>query len=309
MVHQLRINADEEYVALVTGATGFVGRHLVHRLVQKGWRVHIVIRPNSQPPNSEEFSRVIRYVCEGGTSDVVRCVAQSKPHVVFHLAAVTRSQHAISDIEPLVASNVLFGCQLLEAMSANNVKYLVNTGTYWQHYNNEGYNPTCLYAATKQAFESVLEYYVQAFGISAVTLKLFDTYGPDDSRSKLLPLLGRASLTGEVLDMSAGEQLIDLVHIHDVVEAYLIAAHRLIEGAVHLHESYAVSSGKALPLKELVCLYGKVLGKAIPVNWGARAYRNREVMVPWNEGRAIPGWVPTIALEDGLKREGLTSSV
>jgi hypothetical protein len=74
----------------------------------------------------------------------------------------------------LIQSNVLFGTQLLEAMGVNNTRNIVNTGTFWQHYNNEDYNPVCLYAAT----------------------------------------------TGYPLDMSLGEQLIDLVHIDDVIEVY-----------------------------------------------------------------------------------------
>jgi len=201
----------------------------------------------------------------------------------------------------LIRSNVLFGNQLLEAMKVSGVRFLINTGTSWQHYNNEDYNPVCLYAATKQAFEAILEYYVQACDIKAITLKLFDTYGPNDPRQKLFHLLNKAAMSGEPLDMSAGEQLIDLVHVDDVVDAYMIAAQRLLDGKVSVHEDYAVSSGCSLPLKELVALYSDATGWNVNVNWGARPYRFREVMRPWDKGRAIDGWRPKIALGKGLK--------
>lgn len=288
-------------VALVTGATGFVGGHLAKRLLQAGWDVHILVRTNSTVSEQPEFGRMTRHVHDGSTESMVACLANAKPDVVFHLASLFLSQHASKDVDGLIGSNVQFGAQLLEAMKANGCTRLVNTGTSWQHYENEGYNPVCLYAATKQAFEAILEYYVQACGIKAVTLKLFDTYGPEDLRPKLFHLLNKAAMTGEPLDMSAGEQLIDLVHIDDVTEAFLMAAQRLLDGKVGTTECYAVSSGQPLRLKDLVKLYVEVSGQTINVNWGARPYRNREVMVPWNRGVAFPGWKPGILLSEGVR--------
>ncbi len=295
-------NKCKQRAALVTGATGFVGSHLARRLVREGWQVHILSRAGSRLPDAAEFAQVTNHVHDGSTEGMVRCVAQAQPDVVFHLASLFLSQHTTKDIDALIQSNVLFGNQLLEAMKVNEVNCLINTGTSWQHYNNEDYNPVCLYAATKQAFEALLEYYVQACGIKAITLKLFDTYGPNDPRPKLFHLLNKAATSGVPLDMSAGEQLIDLVHIDDVVEAYLIAAQRLFEGKVFQRETYAVSSGLPLPLKDLVQLYAEVTRQTVNVNWGARPYRYREVMSTWNRGKKLPDWEPKIVLSLGMKR-------
>lgn len=298
-------NKSKQRVALVTGATGFVGSHLARRLVREGWQVHILSRTGSRLPDVPEFAHVTNHVHEGSTESMVRCLAQAKPDVVFQLASLFLSQHASNDIESLIQSNVLFGNQLLEAMKVNEVCCLVNTGTSWQHYNNENYNPVCLYAATKQAFEAILEYYVQACDMKAITLKLFDTYGPDDPRPKLFYLLSKAAKSGEPLDMSPGEQLIDLVYIDDVVEAYLLAAIRLLDGNVSQHECYAVSSGQPMPLRKLVDLYAEVNKQTVSVNWGARPYRYREVMVPWINCQGIEGWKPKITIAVGIQRETL----
>ena len=123
--------------ALITGATGFVGSHLARRLVQEGWRVHILSRVDSRLAEAEEFAYVINHIYDGSTDSMLNCVVQAKPDVVYHLASLFLSQHKVKDVNELIQSNVLFGSQLLEAMKENQVTNLVNTGTSWQHYNNE----------------------------------------------------------------------------------------------------------------------------------------------------------------------------
>ena len=94
-------------------------------------------------------------------------------------------------------------------MTVNGVSKIINTGTFWQHYENREYSPTCLYAATKQAFESILHYYVEAKFLMIITLILFDSYGPSDPRPKLFSLLQEARQSEKVIAMSPGEQKID----------------------------------------------------------------------------------------------------
>jgi len=291
-------------VALVTGATGFVGSHLARRLFHEGWQVHILIRANSKVPPAAEFSHMTIHVYDGSTSSMISCIKLASPDVVFHLASLFLSQHEASEVDALIQSNVLFGAQLLEGMNAGGVRFIINTGTSWQHFNNENYNPVCLYAATKQAFQALVEYYVQAHGFSVITLKLFDTYGSDDPRQKLFYLLNKASYSGELLNMSEGNQMIDIVHIDDVVDAYLIAAQRLLGGRVLHHEIYSISSGQPLSLRELVQRYCEVTKNAINVNWGGRPYRNREVMSTWSNGESLGGWKPKIDLNAGLAKMG-----
>lgn len=287
-------------IALVTGATGFIGSHLVLRLMRAGWQVHIVRRANSRIAYAHELSDVKTHTHDGTTEGMIRLVGDVQPEVVFHLASLFLSQHEASDVERLVASNVLFGNQLLEAMKAHGINRLINTGTSWQHYENKVYSPVNLYAATKQAFESLLHYYVEAHGLRAITLKLSDTYGPQDTRPKLMNLLKRVAEDMQPLAMSPGEQWIDLVHVDDVAQAYLTAAERMLADTVQGHECYAVSSGQPIQLREMVRLVEGVLGRSLPIKWGGRAYRNREVMQAW-EGTVLPGWSAQVNLAQAIQ--------
>jgi nucleoside-diphosphate-sugar epimerase len=299
-----------EKSALVTGAAGFVGSHLVRRLLAGGWTVHAVDQPGAVLLLLEDvLDRITLKLHDGATESLQRIVEQSRPNVVFHLASLFLSQHGPGEVEPLIRSNVLLGAQLLEAMKCSGCVNLVNTGTSWQHGTNGEVGPVNLYAATKQAFEELVRHYADATPLRAVTLKLFDTYGPCDPRPKLFTLLRRVAATGEPLEMSPGEQLIDLVYIDDVVDAFLAAAELLLAGTIHQHECYAVSSGAPLRLRDLVGSYGRITGNSLSIRWGGRPYREREVMVPWNNGRPVPGWRARVGLEQGIRlMEGLTST-
>ncbi|WP_124950164.1 NAD-dependent epimerase/dehydratase family protein [Sulfuriferula thiophila] len=293
----------EHRIALVTGGTGFVGSNLIRRLVSEGWETHVIVRQGSDLSMFSGVEQAIQvHVHDGSTEQLIEIVKLASPQVVFHLASLFLAQHTPQDVEPLIHSNLLFSTQLVEAMSVNGVRHLINTGTSWQHYENKDYSPVCLYAATKQAFEAVLTYYTGVSSLTAISLKLSDTYGPNDPRAKLFTLLRTTTRTGETLLMSPGEQMIDLVYIDDVLDAYLLGAERLLQGKVIQHEIYAVTSGKPIKLRDLVESYGQIINQSLAVEWGARAYRPREIMLPWNKGQVVPGWAPKVALAAGIAR-------
>ena len=179
--------------AIITGATGYIGSQLTKRLVKDNWEVHVIIRPKSKLTLLNSIKNEISvHIHNGSTVGMASIIKDSKPHIVFHLASKSLWQHNIEDINPLINSNILFGNQLVEAMIQENIYYLINTGTYWQHYQNKKYNPVCLYAATKQAFWDILKFYIETTKLKVITLELFDTYGPNDPRPKLLNQLSRA---------------------------------------------------------------------------------------------------------------------
>ncbi|MDD5010598.1 MAG: NAD(P)-dependent oxidoreductase [Phycisphaerae bacterium] len=285
----------------MTGATGFIGRNLTQKLVSEGWTVHIVTRPNSSLRPLEKIKQNIGIFCHDGTTEsLCRFTEKIKPDIIFHLSSLFLASHNTADVEPLIKSNLLFGTQILEAAAKAQIRSFINVGTYWQHYENREYGPVCLYAASKQAFGAILQYYIETSQLKAVTLELYDTYGPDDPRPKLLNLLKNAAKTNEILEMSAGEQLLDMIHIDDVANAFIIAAERLLNNTAEKNETFCVCSGHPKSLRQIVTEFEKVKGLKLNIIWGKRPYRQREVMVPWNKGNKLPGWEPKIPLCKGL---------
>ena len=122
------------------------------------------------------------------------------------------------------------------------------------------------------------------------TLKLCDTYGPNDTRRKIFALFEEIARTGETLQMSAGEQKMDILHIDDVVEGFAHLA-QMMQNGDNLREEYVLSSGRQLTLRELSAKYEHEHNVHLNIEWGARPYRTREVMIPY-KGNILPGWMP-----------------
>ncbi|ADO82595.1 NAD-dependent epimerase/dehydratase family protein [Ilyobacter polytropus] len=289
--------------AIITGGTGFVGSNLSRELLRQGWEVSIIAQKKFGYKNIEDIrDKVNIFEYEGDIDQLINFFQNTNANVVFHLASVFISEHKSEEVDLLIDSNLKFGAQILEAMKKSKTKLIINTGTSWQHYHSDAYNPVCLYAATKEAFEKLIEYYIAGEGIRGITLKLFDTYSETDTRPKLINLLHKFSLEKTQLDMSPGDQVIDLVHVDDVVNAFIKAYEYISENKEIQYEKYAVSSGREVKLKELIELYEKVSGEKILVKWGGRTYRKREVMKLWRNFKTLPGWTCNISLEEGLKR-------
>lgn len=281
---------------LVTGATGFIGTNLTREL-RKKHELYILGQFEGDPEKLGLPGIVM-------TDDIQRLTDYIKSNEIegiIHLASLYLTVHTPEQVKDLVSSNVYFGTAVLEAASlAECVKWFLNTGSIWQNYNVKGtaYNPVNLYAATKQAFIDMAKYYSDVFGIRFCTLKLCDTYGPNDTRKKLFKLFKDYSESGEVLKMSPGGQKIDLIYITDIIAGFTRLA-ELLSSDTELEEEYVLTSGRQIPLKELVQLFCEVSGRKLNIEWGGRPYRDREVMVPW-KGTPVPGWKAEISVETGI---------
>lgn len=287
---------------LVTGATGYIGSRILRRFIMEGRETHIIVRASSDISLTEDLvDNVISHTHDGTTDGMISILKEARPGIVIHMASLFLSQHQSGQVMDLLDSNIAFGTQLLEAVSLTGPVAFINTGTFWQHYENHDYSPVNLYAATKQAFETILQYYTETVPLKAVTLKFSDTYGPDDPRPKIMNLLIDLLRSGGQLDMSPGEQTLDILHIDDIVGAYMHTIGQLNGIQEGLVQNYALLSGESVKLRDLVNLIEMAAGKSLDINWGGRPYREREPMKPWDTGNPLPGWKPTITLKEGIK--------
>lgn len=284
----------------ITGATGFIGQHLVRHLINVGHTVTVNLNVNDKSfENTVDTYRL----CQKTISEDIQFLADQQFDGIIHLASLYLTVHKPEEAVKLIDSNVRFSTYILECAAQAGISWFINTGTFWQNYQNAVYSPVNLYAATKQAFESIARYYIETEQIRFVTLRLSDTYGPNDTRPKIFTLWERIARSGETLDMSAGEQVIDISHVDDIVSAFTLLATHLQnnQNQVCNGDVFAVKAKQRYTLKQLASVYENATGSKLNINWGARPYRDREVMTPWENGMVVPEWTPKMDIVEGIK--------
>ena len=269
---------------LVTGATGFIGSHLVRALAAAGQSVHALVRSDADLGPHVMVHRL---------TDPFTTVDDVRPDVVIHLATRFAAQHDPGELRQMIEANVTFATMVAEATLRVGAR-LVHATSAWQHYEGAEYSPVSLYAATKQAFVDVLAHY-RAAGLRTAEVCLFDTYGPGDTRRKLVWLLLDAARTGRPVQLGSGRQLIDLTHVGDVVAAFTLANRGDLDG-----KRLVARSGRTVTVRDLAALVEEVTGHRLDVEWGARQDRPREMYTDWAVPGAATAWRPRVELADGL---------
>jgi nucleoside-diphosphate-sugar epimerase len=285
---------------LLTGGTGFVGRHLVRSLGVAGHIVYLLIRPESNIdllPTNIGFSR-----CNNSYESISAAFSEFDPDLVIHLATNYVARHTPSDVLPLLESNVTFGTILLEAMSKTRCRMIINAGTRWQHCDNSPYKAANLYAASKQAFLEVLEYYSQYYLFKTLTLELCDTYGPGDQRKKVVELMTDTVAMNQPLPMSPGQQILDVLHVEEVVDAFIYSISILEKNIPGICMNYTLSSLSPQSLRVIGTKIETYAGRTGLLQWGAIPYRSNEVMKPLRYFPNIPEWRPRVDLDIRLKQ-------
>ena len=281
----------------LTGATGYIGKNFI-RLLSAKYNIFCVIRKRSNNDNVNLSNcSIVSYSDEREIYDILDKI---NPDVVVHLAGVFFKSHNSENIGKMIDCNIRFSTVFIDAAAKAGCRRIINTGSYWQNYSGELYNPVNLYAATKQAFEDIIRFYQEVENISVITLTIFDTYGPEDNRKKVLNSL--ISLRdGDSIDMSSGNQKMFFCYIDDVIKAYDLAIERLLKFPEGIVEKYSVRSDIPVPLKEVVNKLLEISGKNLNINWGALPDRKREIENPEGIGEILPEWKPDFDLDRGLK--------
>ncbi len=295
------MNGAARGVIAVTGATGFVGRHLCADLAGRGERVLALVRPGSDrtvlpptvdcleiPASAVELGEVFRYRSVGAIVHLATCFRAGEPEEPVR--------------QVMLETNLRFGADLLEAAKLARVKSFLSTATFWQHFGGGGYDPVNFYAATKQAFEALAAAYWRTGKLDFAVLALCDTYGPRDTRSKIFNLWSRVSRSGETLKMSPGGQKMSLLYIDDVVDALRLLLERLRAGELPGGNKFKIEPEVRYTLRELAARFEAASGRKLGIEWGALPYREREIMDPASPDPLLPGWRQRWPVEAGLAR-------
>ena len=290
---------------LVTGATGFIGRRLAHRLADAGAELWVTVYPEDPPESTNVLPRLARQIpLSLQDAPVVRdAVVQVAPEILFHLAAVGVTQPTI-DAVTAAKVNLLGVIHLLEALRETRVERAVLAGTcheYGDGCGRERLDPANFYAASKVAGWAFARAYWHAHSLPTVTVRPFQVYGPTQPGSTLISSAIRAALSGEDLALTPGEQQRDFVFVDDVVDGLLATAvASRIEG-----DSIDLGTGIAHPILSVVKKIWELTDATGRILAGAMPYRTGETMslvADADRTAALTRWRARVGLEEGLRR-------
>jgi UDP-glucose 4-epimerase len=291
---------------LVTGATGFIGRHLVKRLVESGAEVTAMARTGEDVSALGDV-RVAR--ADLRDRETLVRLAEGKPEVVLHLAGYSLVGESFRQIEPAFDLNARGTALLLDALPDVGAFVYASTCQLYDtdggvpHRETSPLAPVSPYAISKLAGE--LSCRAAARGrrgrTRVVVLRLFNVFGPGQLPPAVVPQLLQNFLSGEPVLTTSGEQTRDFVYVDDVVEAFVAAgAHGSpIDTPINL------CSGREVAIRDLARQIAKLTGGEDRLHVGALPPRPNDVARSFGDGTSaaeLLGWRPRIPLEEGLAR-------
>ncbi len=285
---------------LVTGGSGFIGRHVVSSLSAAGDEVRVLDLVPHPDPSVD--------IVQGDLADrdVVARGLDGGIDAIVHLAAVTSVLRSIEQPEHTYRTNVAATSGLLLAAVDVGVRSLVFASSNAVVGPMEGpaihegcvLRPMTPYGATKAAGEMLMSAYTEVYGLRCVPLRLTNVYGPGmQAKDSIVARLMRAILLGGTFEIYGdGTQVRDYVHAHDVVDAV-----RLGLSSESWRGPTVIGSGRSLSVLDVVEEVRAVSGRDFDVRHGpAKAGEMPAVIVDNARARAA-GWTPKYSLRDGLE--------
>jgi nucleoside-diphosphate-sugar epimerase len=289
---------------LITGATGFVGRHLVPELLEKGHTCALLGR-NMDRLASSYGRNVTLMEYRADSFEYVKAVRDFGPQAAIHLAGYLTSGDDRESVEKLLDANITFSSRLCGALEQTDISLIINTGSFSEYRHGDGsLDPAYFYSATKTAARHLVEYFGGKNGWRVVHVIPYSIYGPGGTGKKVMDYLIDATLFEKHADMTDGKQVLDFIYIDDLVEFYcmLLENRHAIESDV---SEYHIGTGKGTSIRELAEIIQNVSGKTANVAWGKRSYRPRDVfhaIAPIGNATKDFGWSPKVDLKEGVKR-------
>lgn len=289
---------------LITGGSGFIGKHLRKKLSDYGAIISII----DKNPGHVKSANVIQ--CDICNYENLKSAIQDiTPEIVFHLAAYIDRTSEFNIIRKMIEVNLVGTLNLLELLKDfSSFQSIVIAGTSEEYGNNRApfkedcrEDPVSPYSFSKVCISYLSKMLFNIYKLPISILRPTLAYGPGQEETMFIPALIKTLLRNERFMMTPGEQTRDFIYIDDLVDAYIKAG--ISEG--HFGEIFNIGSGKAYKIKDVAYRIASFLNKESLLEVGAKDYRKAEIMSYYadiSKAKSCLNWMPQIDIYEGLKR-------
>jgi len=307
----------KEKKVLVTGAGGFIGSHLVERLIKEECNVKVFLRYNSEGKigrleelSVEDLNKI--EVLRGDLSNfgIVKKSVKGAD-IIFHLGALISIPYSYENPREYIKTNTIGTLNILEAAKEEGVKKIIITSTS-EVYGTALYSPVdekhplqaqSPYAASKISADKFAESFYLSYGLPVSIIRPFNTYGPRQSVRAVIPTIIYQALTKEKVRMGSLKPKRDFLYVEDNVNGYIkIAKSDNVTGEV-----INIGTGKTTSIGEIVDIIRQLIGKNFEVGTDETKIRPEKSEVKLlicdnSKAKERIGWEPQTSLRDGLKK-------
>lgn len=285
---------------LITGATGYVGQHLIQHLDNKSMHcIYAVVRNPYDNDSVKKFSKRIHII----DSRDLPSLNYISIDLVVHLAAFLTSKDDMESVRNVLDSNILFGVDLLNSIKNHHNLSFINFGTFAEYRTGTKHPDFAyFYAAAKHAYRSFLQYYAEKGNWSYIHLIPYTIYGGTNKQKKIIDYISDSLGAKTPIAMSPGEQILDFIHISDVVDCISFMIDNKKNWMGQHGKVYHLGTGCGTSLRSIASMFEHISGKKCNIQWGGVPYREQDVMyavAPIDDLIRL-GWRPKVDITTGV---------
>jgi dTDP-glucose 4,6-dehydratase len=304
--------------AVVTGAGGFIGSHLVERLLAEGAQVRAMLRYTSRgqrgaldllPENAVDSIDVT--LGDVRDFDAVREIMRGAD-AVFHLAALIGIPYSYAHPQEVIDTNIIGTSNvLIAAKELGSLERVILTSTSEVYGSalrvpmDEGHplQAQSPYSATKIAADALGQSFHRSFGVPVVIARPFNAYGPRQSARAVIPTIIAQALAGGPLRLGALDTTRDFTYVADTARGFVAVA----EADEALGEVVNLGSGNEVSIRDVVRMVGEIVGRELDVEGDEQRLRPAKSEVSRlhsdsSKAERLAGWRPAVSLTEGLRR-------
>lgn len=279
---------------ILTGASGFIGKRLLERLLSLGYNIIAIKRPNSFKAEQDS-------VCWLTCDELIdKADELGDVDAIIHLAT-EYGRKADDDISSLLECNVLLPMRLMEFAYQIGTQKFISTDSFFGKF-EQTYHYMQSYIVSKRHLNELARVYCSQHDLNFINMRLEHVYGEGDGENKFVPFIINSMITNQkIIKCTTAQQKRDFVYIDDVVDAYITVLQSNIQNK---YIEFEVGTGMSNPLKSIIEELKKRLHSDIDIRYGEIPLRNDEIMDSKANIQLLNkiGWIAKYDLCSGVEK-------